>query len=235
MKTHPLSLTVPTLHTVAAQPLWPAHAAARIAVPPDGAPLLAVADNVLQHKRLFFGLLLLALLAGLASLLLNPPQYRADTLLQIQPRNDRPLSLGLAPMQAESSAWPNGFVLGEIEILRSREILAKAVAATQADQSVSVANRFPLLGGWYARSFGAQGKGVPLDLPLLGGFAWGGESLRFDRLDVPRSQYGQPLTLAWQDPTWHLQDADGAELAQGQVGAPVSFAMDGQPALLLVN
>ena len=234
MKTHPLSLSIPTLHTVSAQPLWPAHTTAR-ADGPDTAPLLAVTDNVLQHRRLFFGLLFLALLAGLGYLLLIPPQYRADTLLQIQPKNNRPLTVGLAPMQAESNVWPTGFVLGEIEILRSREILAKAVAATHADQSVSVDNRFPLLGGWYARSFGSQGKGAPLGLPLLGGFAWGGESLRFDRLEVPRSQYGLPLTLVWQDPAWHLQDADGTELAQGPVGTPVSFAIDRQPALLHVN
>ena len=234
MRTHPLSLTVPTLQTVSAQPLWPAHTPVRSEAP-DAAPLLAVTDNVLQHRRLFFGLLVLALLAGLGYLLLVSPQYRADTLLQIQPKNNRPLAVNLAPMQAENNSWPTGFVLGEIEILRSREILGKAIAATQADQSVSVDNRFPLLGGWYARSFGSQGNAVPLGLSLLSGFAWGGESLRLTRLEVPRSQYGQPLTLVWQDPAWHLQDDDGTELAQGRVGAPVSFAIDGQPAVLHVG
>ena len=234
MRTHPLSLTVPTLQTVSAQPLWPAHTPVRSEAP-DAAPLLAVTDNVLQHRRLFFGLLVLVLLAGLGYLLLVSPQYRADTLLQIQPKNNRPLAVNLAPMQAENNSWPTGFVLGEIEILRSREILGKAIAATQADQSVSVDNRFPLLGGWYARSFGSQGNAVPLGLSLLSGFAWGGESLRLTRLEVPRSQYGQPLTLVWQDPAWHLQDDDGTELAQGRVGAPVSFAIDGQPAVLHVG
>lgn len=238
MKSTPTHLTYPLTHTaangttLAVQPVWPMPSPMVAGGPPPASPLLTLTDNVLQHKRLFFGLLLLALLAGLLYYLVSAPQYRADTLLQIQPRNNRPLTATLTSIQPDATPSPPGFVQGEMEILRSREILSKAIAATQADVSVSVANRFPLLGRWYARTLGQQG--APLDLPLLRGFAWGGESLRLSRLEVPRSQYGQPLTLVWQDPTWSLQDHDGAELAQGRVGWPVSFSVDGQPARLEV-
>lgn len=242
MKSQSSSLTYPIAPAMAngaamvLQPVaWPAPGPLMAGAPPGPSPLLTLTDNVLQHRRLFFGLLLLALLAGVCYWLLSAPQYRADTLLQIQPRSNRPLTASvLAPLQQDGVASPPGFVQGEMEILRSREVLSKAIAATQAELSVSVENRFPLLGAWYARTFGRAGTGAPLNLPSLGSFAWGGESLKVGRLEVPRSRYGLPLTLVWQDPLWSLQDKEGTELVRGRVGEPVSFTVDGQQARVQV-
>lgn len=242
MKSPSSSLTYPMAPALANGPAtalqsvaWPAPGPLMAGPPPGPSPLLTLADNVLQHRRLFIGLLLAALLVGACYWLLSPPQYRADTLLQIQPRGNRSLTASvLSPLQQDMVASPPGFVQGEMEILRSREILSKAVASTQADLSIEVANRFPLLGPWYARTFGRSGGGSLQDLPLLGGFAWGGETLSVGRMDVPRAGHGQPFTLVWQDPQWSLQDEQGHELAQGRPGETVSFALDAQPARLHV-
>jgi tyrosine-protein kinase Etk/Wzc len=207
------------------------------ALPPGPSPLLTVADNLLQHRRLFIGLFLLALLLGLLYLLSSPPVYRADTLLQMQPKSGRPLTASLPQLQQQGEL-PQGFVQGELEILRSREILQQAITQTQADLDIAVANRFPIIGDWYARGAGQRGAQAgepPLPLDWLEGFSWGGEVLRLGRLDVPPRFHGQPFTLFIQDAQrWALQDADGVAVAQGSVGEPAHFTLGGQPAMLHV-
>jgi tyrosine-protein kinase Etk/Wzc len=234
---------------MAMQPMVFMPAGAVMAAPPappaGPSPLLTVADNLLQHKRLFLALLLGALVLGLLYLLASPPVFRADTLLQMQPKSNRPLTASLS-QQGPAAELPQGFVQGELEILRSREIVAQAITNTQADLDIAVANRLPVIGDWFARSTarGTAPGAAPLGLPWLAGFAWGGETLRVGRLDVPPRYHGVPFTLLVQEgtapaagapaPQWTLADRDGVPVAQGGVGQPVHFTLDGQPALLHV-
>src|SRR5690606_15321473 len=52
------------------------------------------------------------------------------------------------------------------------------------------------------------------------GYGWGGERIRFERLDVPPGLVGTPITLEVTDASggYLLRDGDGAELLRGTVG-----------------
>jgi tyrosine-protein kinase Etk/Wzc len=206
----------------------PQYAYAQMA-PSGPSPMLSLADHLLQHLRLFAGVWLAVLVLGLLYLLLAPPVYRADTLVQIDNRGPRNLATNLSQYQMNPEQ-PTGYFQGEVEIIRSREVVAKAIAQTRADLDIGVDNRFPLLGNWYARTFGRRDKGLlapPLDLPFLDIFPWGGESLKVAQLMVPRAHFGKPLWLQATSNGWKLFDADDTQLAEGGIGQAVPFTIDG--------
>jgi tyrosine-protein kinase Etk/Wzc len=205
--------------------------------PAPASSLLSLLDNLMQHARLFAGVWLAALLLGLAFLVLVAPVYRAETLVQIESRSPRTLATSLAQVQANPQE-PQGFMQGEIEILRSRDIVSKAIAQTQADIDTQVANRLPIIGDWYARTF-ARGSATPLppplDAPYLRNFSWGGETLRLAHLRVPRAQYGEPLWLVADKGSWTLLDNGGRRLATGAVDQAVAFTVGGEAGSLQVS
>ncbi|MCW5659638.1 MAG: polysaccharide biosynthesis tyrosine autokinase [Burkholderiaceae bacterium] len=222
---------VPTINMI------PPMGAAPAASPPG---FLSLADHLLQHVRLFGAIWLAVLVLGLLYLLVASPVYRAETLVQIDSRGPRTLVSNLNQMQqggTGSEFAPVGFIQGELEILRSREIVSKAIAKTRADLDVRVASRMPGIGNWYARNF-ARGATAPvappLDLPFVRDFSWGGEKLRVGEFAVPRLQFGEPLWLHATPKGWVLFDDDGQPLAEGPVGPTVPFKIQGEAATLQV-
>jgi tyrosine-protein kinase Etk/Wzc len=203
-----------------------------VTAPSESSPMLSLADHVLQHLRLFAGVWLAVLVLGLLHLLLAAPVYRADTMVQIDSRGPRTLASSLAQVQQGASGSadaPLGFVAGELEILRSREVLAKAIEQTRADVDVEVASRLPLIGSWVARSFERSSAGPlapPLDFAWLQDYSWGGEKLRIAQLSVPPRQLGFPLWLRANDGGWTLHDSHGKQVAAGAVGQTVPFTLE---------
>jgi tyrosine-protein kinase Etk/Wzc len=232
------ALTVPPLTppVAYAKPLPDSYA-------PSGlSPLLSVFDHLLQHLRLFAGVWLLALTAALLYLLLKPPVHRTEALLQVDGRGPRTLAKNLSLMPDRSAEEPSGYLLGEIEILRSRDTMTKAIARTNAEIEVEVDNRWPLLGGWYARLQERRGATQPLPPPLdwslLQRFAWGGETLTLSHLRVPKSMLGKPLLLEVEAAGWTLRDRSGellAEAAATHSTAAKSFSIDGEPGSLQID
>jgi tyrosine-protein kinase Etk/Wzc len=197
------------------------------ATPGTPSALLSWADHLLQHARLFSMVWLGAVVLGLAYLLIAAPVYRADALVQVDNRTPRNLASNQNPTQTQPEG-PAGFIQGEIEILRSRETMSKAIAQTRADVDIVVDNRLPLIGSWYARTVGRRAgtpAPPPLDWPLLQGFSWGGEKLRVSDLRVPRAQYGEPLWLLANDKGWTLHDDTGRQVAAGGIGRAVQFTL----------
>jgi tyrosine-protein kinase Etk/Wzc len=71
-------------------------------------------------------------------------------------------------------------------------------------------------------------------LPWLDGFAWGGEHLRVERLEVPSGLVDEPLRLvALADRAYELRSRDGQVLVTGKVGAPAFGASDRSASLLV--
>jgi tyrosine-protein kinase Etk/Wzc len=228
----PVMPQVPMLPAITMMP-------SQVSAPPAGpSGLLTLTDHLLQHLRLFGGVWLAAMVLGLAYLLLASPVYRADAMVQVDNRTPRNLASNQTQSQSNQQEGPVGFVQGELEILRSREILSKAIAQTRADVEVSVDNRLPLFGSWYARVAGRRATAPlppPVDWPLLQGFAWGGEKLRVAELRVPRSQYGEPLWLLTRGKQWTLHDDTGQQLAAGGIGQAVPFTLDGAAGSLQID
>ncbi|HEX6722762.1 MAG TPA: GNVR domain-containing protein, partial [Burkholderiaceae bacterium] len=222
---------VPTIHMV--PPMG--------AAPPVNQPgFLSLADHLLQHMRLFGAVWFGVLLAGLLYLLIAAPVYRAETLVQIDSRGPRSLASNLAQAQSATSGTdfaPIGYIQGELEILRSRDLVGRAIDKTRADLDVAVASRMPGIGDWYARRFARNATAPvppPFDVPFVRDFSWGGEKLRVAQITVPRVQFGEPMWLHATANGWVLFDDDDQQLAVGSVGQTVNFQIQGEPATLQV-
>jgi len=129
---------------------------------------------------------LAALLVGLAVTLLSPPVYRADALLQIEPkRSGLSLPAGMQDLLGGESAQ----TLAEIEILRSRLVLGQVVDQLDLDLSATP-RRLPVIGEALSR----------YDLPdpgfaFLAPYAWHAEQIELGELEVPATWIGEEMTL----------------------------------------
>jgi tyrosine-protein kinase Etk/Wzc len=193
-------------------------------------------NTLLQNLPLVAIAFLAALALGLLYLMLAPSVYRVDSLVQL---DDRKQASNLASNNNNQGAgalqFPSTPLLGEIDILRSRELLLKAVAASGADIDIEVANRLPLVGRPYARWHATNEEGGVAPAPLgLRSFAWGGERLSLATFEVPSGYLDRTFTLIGNGAAWQLNDDDGQTVAQGTVGKMATFALDGQPARVLV-
>ncbi|HET9208405.1 MAG TPA: Wzz/FepE/Etk N-terminal domain-containing protein, partial [Burkholderiaceae bacterium] len=201
----PMMSPVPMVPTIS---MYPPMGAA----PPVSQPgFLSLADHLLQHMRLFGLVWLGVLVLGLLYLLVAAPVYRAETLVQIDSRGPRSMVSNLNPAQANTGNAndfaPVGFIQGELEILRSRDLLSKAIEKTRADLEVRVASRMPGFGNWYARRFARNAAAPvppPFDVPFVRDFSWGGERLRVGQIVVPRLQFGEPMWLHATPKGWVL-------------------------------
>ena len=204
----------------------------------DGGGVISLIDHLLQHGTLVLIVWLGAIALGLAYLLAVPPVWQADALVQVDGRSARPLAGTTVAQHTADVEMPAGFLQGELEILRSREIVSRAIAATSADLEIAVDNRMPLIGALYARSVGRDAEAPlppPMGLSVLSRWAWGGEQLRLASVRVPSEAYGQPLMLERTSDGWLLRDEEDQPLARGRAGAPVSFSIEGQPASIEVT
>lgn len=174
----------------------------------DALGLRAAFGLLWRHRVAALSAAALALLATLAYAWLALPVYRADTLVQIDSRNRTTLVPNLQIGERSSgSERDDAAVTGEIEILRSREVLLPVIAATGADVVIERALRW----GW---------------LPV--GARHGVDVVQ---LKLPEARRGQPLELAVEaGGTWTLRDAQGQVLARGASGERSSFVFESAPA-----
>ncbi|MBC2769837.1 polysaccharide biosynthesis tyrosine autokinase [Pusillimonas minor] len=192
--------------------------------------------NVIAQRLWLVGAIFAAALAaGVAYALLATPIYKADALIQVEEQTGGALS-GLAVFSDPMAAMQGSKVAGELEILRSREVLLKAINQTKADIAIEVDNRFPLLGNLLARRHDAN---TPNQLaePVLGldSFAWGGERLEVSELQLPRRWWGQPFYLSVTDAGFALYDNNDNLLLEGPAGRRYTFNVAGEPAVIAVT
>jgi len=147
------------------------------------------------------------------------PQYRTNVLLQLEKREH-----GLSGVADLGSVW-GGYELpteAEIEIIRSRSVLSPAIDALQMDLNVFPVHH-PVFGEAIAEARD-EGALVPPFLGLVG-YAWGGERIKVDRLELPLELQGRELHLvARGGDAYELQRADGVVLLSGKVGEAAASA-----------
>jgi tyrosine-protein kinase Etk/Wzc len=181
-------------------------------------------NRLLEHAGLVLITFAAVLALGVAFVVFSTPVYRVDALLQMEERApNAPTSTQKAPGALEAPYLP---VLGEMEILRSRELLVSAIAASRADVDIRVDNRFPLIGDWFARRFDKTAVGGVAPAPLgLDSFAWGGESLDLAKFDVPAHLYGEEFMIESRGDSWALYDMDRRFSFEGGFGkdTPLNF------------
>jgi len=148
------------------------------------------------------------------------PVYESNILIQIT-RNAPPS----ADVQTETPA------ITEIEILRSRSILAKVVNALHLDIAVEP-TLFPVVGAFIARS--NPGLSEP-GLFGVGGYVWGNEQVRVDTFDVPDVLLDQPFNLVVSGPdTYTLSQHEAGIRVHGKVGQQLHARLLAGPLEILV-
>lgn len=182
-------------------------------------------DTLLQYVWLIVSFFLVALVIGVTYAVLATPIYKADALVQVEDRKSGALG-GLQDI-ADALGTSSSPVTGEVEILRSREVVMKAIVATQADIKITP-KTFPFFGQWLARKH----KGSNVASPFLGmnSYAWGGEKLMLDSFVIPEASYGREFVFRATESGYEMEDDDGQIIGTGQAGQSVEFTIAGQPA-----
>jgi tyrosine-protein kinase Etk/Wzc len=177
---------------------------------------------LLEYRGTLLAMLALTLLGGALYTAIQTPVYRANTVLQFEKQGS---SLGeqldqlLADFSGEAST--------EIEILTSRALLGRVIDELRLDV-VAGPWHFPLLGAAFARAHGGPG---PASAPLWGleRFAWGGERIRVERVEVPPELEDVPFTLvAGEAGAYTLLGPGSTPLLSGRTGEP-AVAPPGSP------
>ncbi len=171
--------------------------------------------TLLENKWLIVAVTTFAIFLGAAFLYVATPIYRADALLQVEDSKSSGLTAlkELQPLLGESVS-----VAAQMEILKSRMILGRVVNQLKLD-IIAQPKYFPVFGEAIAR----RHAGEDIAAPLFGltDYAWGGERVRLESLQVPRNRIGEPLTLvAGENGAYRVYDADDVMLLEGMLDQP---------------
>jgi tyrosine-protein kinase Etk/Wzc len=181
----------------------------------DEIDLLGLFGTLIDHKWLIAAVTGAFMVAGAAYAVIATPVYQANALLQVEAKKNDLLGFSdVSSMLGKESPSAT-----EIELIKSRAVIGKAVDNLKLDIVIQPMY-FPVVGEFLARRFQSKNPGEIAD-PLLGlnSFAWGGESLKIFKLDLPDSQLGKKLTLtAGENGHYTLVDEDDNVLAASQAG-----------------
>jgi tyrosine-protein kinase Etk/Wzc len=157
-----------------------------------------------------------ALVIAVAYLFVASPTYECTSLVQIEQRRS-PLA-GLEDLTQTLSGEDQSNA--EIEIIRSRMLLGSVV--DQLNLAVEARpSTFPVIGDAIARRYvGREPAAAPFRLDR---FAWGGERIRIERLNVSNDLVEQRLLLtAAGDGRFSVTAPDGSQLLAGSVTGPAA-------------
>ncbi|AOY98918.1 tyrosine protein kinase [Cupriavidus sp. USMAHM13] len=184
--------------------------------PPDGEiDLVKYLDVLVASRWLIAAISLSVMLLGAAYAFLARPVYQADILVQVEDTPGDAKSLlgdvsSLFDVKTQAAA--------EIEILRSRMVVGKAVENLQLYIDARP-KYFPLIGGWIASR--AKGFSEPGFLGM-GGYAWGAESIKVSLFDVPEELEGLPFKLlVLENGRFRLEQNGLDQPIEGAIGQPV--------------
>lgn len=169
--------------------------------------------TVLDARWLIATITLVALSIGVVYALAATPIYRGDVLVQVEEKAG-----GMGALDELTSMFGGETPTeAEIEIIRSRSVIGAAVDQL-ALYTIVRPNYFPVFGAAVSRRHDPS-AGVAEPWFGLGEYAWGGERIQVQRLEVPRDLEGEPLTLtAGEQGRYALRGPDGAQLLEGAVG-----------------
>ncbi|WP_269844776.1 polysaccharide biosynthesis tyrosine autokinase [Methyloprofundus sedimenti] len=190
----------------------------------DEIDLRELIGTLLENKWLIILITIIAFVIGIVKVTLETPIYQADAMLQVESSQ----SMMIDPFAEGMGIGGNTPVQAEMEIIKSRMIMGATVTSLNLE-IVAEAKYFPVIGAAMARRFEAGNKDM-LAAPWLGfsDYAWGGEIIQVDTLDMPASWIDIPITLiAGKNGQFKLFDMDEQFVTDGEVGKPVSITVDG--------
>lgn len=166
---------------------------------------------LLDARWLVIGTTVLALVLGLAYGFVATPIYKADGLLQVEPKTGSMASIGdlneLLSQESSSEA--------EIQLIRSRMVLGQVVDQLHMDIGLAP-DRLPLIGAFGAPEPAPEGTQVP----LFAGFRDSETYVTVNHFNVPDRLLDEPFTLKSEDGQPALY-YDGDLVAKGPADQPL--------------
>ncbi len=186
-----------------------------IAAQPQGFALRDLLEILREARWLIAGTIAVFFLIGLAAIFIRPPEYRSETLLEI------PIEHSGTGFLNESSTLSRLFgttnINTELEILESNLLLAPVVDNLKLD-IITTPNYFPVFGAAIAHHFDNAGN-ILRSWPGLKEYAWGGEKLVLDRLDIPEQFYNLEFIIQTaENGRYYILDSEGELLSEAVVG-----------------
>ena len=192
-------------------------------------PTLAeYAWTLAEGRWAIVAVVLLCLLGGAAYLFVAPPVYVARSLVQVEHRQ-RTLA-GIEELSEALGEKPPADA--EIEVLHSRMLLGAVVDELQLDLHAAP-RYFPVIGRAFARHWRGPGLAPPrVESPR---YAWGGEKIHLQRLEVSDDLLDRQLLLTAVEGGRYQVSVDGATLLEGVVGKVASTPPGPQRAELYLS
>ena len=175
--------------------------------------------NLLGHKWLIIGVTVVCTLIGSLVAQTGLNVYRAQALLQVESKSGGVVGLGdIEPLFAQDSS-----VVTEIELLKSRSVIEEVVDALDLTTQVSPKLMTILGRHFYSNIYSYNRTLNQLAESKFSSYAWGGERLVIDELQVDDSLIGRTFVFTTVDDSTvniHLNDAF---IGEAQVGEMVSL------------
>ncbi|WP_213776174.1 polysaccharide biosynthesis tyrosine autokinase [Caballeronia sp. dw_276] len=197
--------------------------------PVEELDLVRYLDVLLANRRLIGAVTAVTLALGAAYAVIAPPVYEADMMIQVE---DNGMSAGSLLGDASALFDVKTQAAAELEILRSRMVVGKAVDTLQLYIDAKP-KYLPVVGAWIA----SRNKGM--STPGLfgkGGYVWGAESLQLATFDVPKAIEGDKLTLTTLgNDNYQLDHPDFDQPIKGHVGVALQVTQQIGTVRLLVT
>lgn len=143
---------------------------------------------VVDERKIIIAIAMAFFLGGILNALFSTPVYKADALLQVEPKNSAMPGLGelTGAFETDSEA------ITEIEVLKSRMVMGRVV--DELDMQINATPRFlPVVGEGLSRLLGDSGKDIFAS--IFSSYAWDSEQIHVARFEVPDKLVGEQLVL----------------------------------------
>ncbi|MGE8365892.1 polysaccharide biosynthesis tyrosine autokinase [Cupriavidus sp.] len=177
-------------------------------------------DVLVRYRRTFLVVAGGVICAGLVYAMLAKPVYRADIVVQVEDSNAGAGAAGKQTANVTPVFDVKPAASAEIELLRSRMVVGKAIDSLRLDIKASP-RYFPVVGqaiASYNKELSAPG------LFGWGGFAWGQESISVPSLEVPPKLADRTIQLtALGGKQYRVSFASNDVKSTGTVGQPLTI------------
>jgi tyrosine-protein kinase Etk/Wzc len=191
-------------------------ASAGAALPEEEVDFGHYIEVLVAQKWLIAAITVIVLVIGVIYAALQRPVYEANLLIQVEDAEGASKTF-LA--QASSAFDVKTPASAEMEIIRSRTVLGKAIDATKLD-IVAIPRYIPIIGGWLARR--ATGLSDPGFLGFFPGYVSGTEQIAASSFNVPPALEASAFTVvAKGGGQYALQHPSLAAPLSGTVGTPL--------------
>lgn len=145
-------------------------------------------DLLVESRWLIVTVAVAVTILGATYSFITTPVYQSNILVQVE---DNAGSTSMMLGELAGAFEMKSAATAEIEILRSRFVISRAVTNAKLDLIVEP-KRFPIFGAWLARN---KEEISESGIFGVGGYTWGGEKLELSKFSIPSQLEGEQFVL----------------------------------------